>query len=119
MGFRVRYNHLGAVAKAMPKELDDGVDEASDSLTRELKASVWIDTGMIKRVTSDRELGPLRAQVSVGWYLGHGFYSGFQEFGVASRGIAPRPIVAPAAHRMERQYHLEMAQKVRDACNKT
>lgn len=116
MGWTVKYNNLGAVARAMPKRLADGVDDAGDEMALKFKSILWRDTGMIRRVTTDRSLSRLHVEVAVGWYLGQGFYSGFQEFGVASRGIAPRPIVAPLAHQFERQYRHEMAQKVREAC---
>lgn len=117
MGFKVRYNRLGAIGKAMPRELQDGVDDVSDSMVRELKTTLWIRTGKIRRVTTEHDQRKLHAEVWVGYYLGHGFYSGFQEFGVASRGIAPRPIVAPTAHVFEPKYALEMAEKVKDACD--
>lgn len=115
MGWRVKYNHLAAVAKALPREMDDGVKEVADSMVRELKATLWVDSGTIRRVTTERNQGPLHAEVAIGWYLGHGFYSGFQEFG--TRRQAARPIVTPTAHRHELQFRLEMAQKVRDACD--
>lgn len=117
MGWTVKYNHFGAIAARLPHELADGVDDAAESMVRELKTVLWKDTGMIRRVTTDRGLSRMHAEVDVGWYLGQGFYSGFQEFGVASRGLAPRPIVAPLAHQYERQYRLEMAEKIRTACD--
>lgn len=119
MGWKVRFNRLGAVGKAMPRELADGVDEVSDAMARELKTTLWIDKGTVRRVTTAREQGKLHSEVAVGWYLGHGFYSGFQEFGVAAYGRAPRPIVTPTAHAYEPKYRLEMAEKVKDACDAT
>lgn len=116
MGWHVRYNHLGAVARKMPRELRLGVDDVSEAMVRELKTVLWKDTGMIRRVTTERGMSRLHAEVDVGWYLGQGFYSGFQEFGVAAYGRAPKPIVAPMAHRYERQYRLEMGERVRRAC---
>ena len=113
-GWRVRSNHLGAVAKRMPRELDKGVMEVSDELTRKLKGTLWVRTGMIRRVTTEKDIRPLHAEVWIGYYLGHGFYSGFQEFG--TRRQVARPIVTPTAHEFERQYRLEMAERVRRAC---
>lgn len=116
MGWRVRSNHLGAVGKRMPRELDEGVVEVADSMTRKLKATLWFDSGMIRRVTTEKDIRPLHAEVWVGYYLGHGFYSGFQEFGVAAYHRPARPIVTPTAHQHERQYKMEMAERVRKAC---
>jgi HK97 gp10 family phage protein len=114
-GWKVRYNHLGAVGKRMPRELDKGVVEVSEALTRKLKTTLWIDTGMIRRVTTEKDIRPLHAEVWIGYYLGHGFYSGFQEFGTY-RQVA-RPIVTPTAHQHERQFRMEMAERVRKACD--
>jgi len=116
-GWTVKYNNFGAIARRMPRELADGVDEVAESMVRELKTILWKDTGMIRRVTTERGLSRMHAEVDVGWYLGQGFYSGFQEFGVPAYGRPPRPIVAPLAHQYERQYRLEMAEKVRKACD--
>lgn len=116
-GWRVKYNRLGHVGRAMPKEIDAAVVEVAESMTRRLKSTLWFDRGTIRRVTTEKDLRSMHAEVWVGYYLGKGFYSGFQEFGVASRGIAPRPIVAPMAHAMERQYRLEMAESIRKACD--
>lgn len=118
-GWKVKFNRLGAVAKAMPRELGDGVTEVAEAMARELKTTLWVDTGVVRRVTTERDQGTLHSEVAVGWYLAHGFYSGFQEFGVASRGIPARPIVAPTAHIYEPKYALEMAEKVKDACDAT
>jgi HK97 gp10 family phage protein len=115
MGFTVKYNYFGAIAAAMPREIDDGVVEVAEAMTRELKTTLWEDSGMIRRVTTERNVGRFHAEVAIGWYLGHGFYSGFQEFG--TRRQAARPIVTPTAHVYEPKYRLEMAEKVKDACD--
>ncbi len=115
MAWRKKFNYLGAVARALPRELDDGVVEVADAMTRELKSTLWVHSGMIRRVTTERNQGPLHAEIAIGWYLGHGFYSGFQEFG--TRRQAARPIVTPTAHLYEIQYKLEMAERVRAACD--
>lgn len=115
MPIRVRFNHLPAVIAAMPRELDDGVDEAADGLALILKSTLWVDTGMIRRVTAVKdESRPMHAAIDVGFYLGKGFYSGFQEFGTHKQ--APRPIVLPTAEVFRGRYLEEMGQKVRDAC---
>lgn len=114
MGWRVRSNHFGAIGVALPRNIDDGVQEVAEAMARELKATLWVDTGMIRRVTTEHAEGKMHAVVWVGYYLGHGFYSGFQEFG--TRKQVARPIVGPTAHRYEPQYAKEMGQQVREAC---
>jgi hypothetical protein len=116
-GWRVKYNRLGLVVQRMPRQLADGQEEVADAMVRTLKGTLWKDTGLVRRVTDERNLGRLHIEVMAGFYLGQGFYSGFQEFGVASRGLPARPIVVPTAHRMERQYRLEMGERVRKACD--
>ena len=116
MGWRVRSNHLGAIGRKMPRELEGGVEEVADAMVRKLKATLWVDTGMIRRVTTEKETRSLHAEVWVGYLYGHGFYSGFQEFGVAAYNRPARPIVTPTAHQHERQYRLEMAERVKKAC---
>lgn len=115
MGWHVRYNHLGTVGKRLPRKMDDTVQDAAEAMARELKSTLWFHSGMIRRVTTERNQQPLHAEVWIGYYLGHGFYSGFQEMGT-TRQVA-RPIVGPTAHRMEPQYRLEMAQAIREACD--
>lgn len=114
MGWRVRSNHLGAIGRAMPKEIDDGVVEVADAMVMELKTTLWLDTGRIRRVTRDELSEKFHAEVWVGYYLGSGFYSGFQEFGTVKQ--AARPIVAPTAHRFEPRFAREMEQHVLEAC---
>lgn len=115
MGWRVRYNHLGTVGKRLPDKLDDGVTELADAMVTRLKSTLWVRTGLIRRVTTEHDERKMHAEVWVGYYLGHGFYSGFQELGT-SRQVA-RPIVGPTAHMMEPQFRLEMTQAVREACD--
>lgn len=110
MGVRVRYNHFGAIARAMPREINNGVDEAAEELSGILKGILWIDTGKIRRVTTDEAAGAMHAEVHVGYYLGHGFYSGFQEFGTVKQ--VARPIVGPTAQAFEPRYARIMAVKV-------
>jgi hypothetical protein len=100
VGVRVRYNHFGAIARALPRELDKAVKGTADDMAQELKGTLWEDTGKLRRVTTAWDAGPLHAEVHIGYYLSHGFYSGFQEFGTVKQ--AARPIVTPTAHRYER-----------------
>lgn len=113
MGVRVKYNHFGAIARALPRELDGAVKGTAEDMVHELKGTLWEDTGKIRRVTTDHDAGPLHAEVWVGYYLGHGFYSGFQEFGTVKQ--AARPIVTPTAHRYERVLAANAARAVRRA----
>lgn len=114
MGWRVKFNHLGAVGRAMPRAIDNEVDEAADAMVLEFKSTLWVDTRLLRRVTTEKNVGPMHAEVQVGFYLEHGFYSGFQEFGTVKQPA--RPIVGPTAHRFEPQYAHEMAEAVREAC---
>jgi HK97 gp10 family phage protein len=111
----VKYNHLPAVAAALPKAIDRQVDETANDLSTELKGTLWIDTGLVRNVTVDRPEGSLHAEVWIGYNRGRGFYSRFQEWGTSRQ--AARPIVGPTAHRFERIYAKDMAQSVRKACN--
>lgn len=114
MGVRVRYNHLGAVARAMPVEIDRAVDDTAQAIVRELKLTLWVDTGMIRRVTVDRGQGQNHAEVWIGYNRGRGFYSRFQEWGTVKQRA--RPIVGPTAHRYEAHYRRRMVEAVVKAC---
>lgn len=110
----VRYNHLPAVIAALPKAIEDGVDETANDMATELKGTLWIDTGLVRRVTVDRPEGSLHAEVWIGYNRGRGFYSRFREWGTVKQ--AARPIVGPTAHRYEQIYARKMAKKIREAC---
>lgn len=107
MGVRVRYNHFGAIARAMPKAIDGCVDDVANMMARELKTTLWKDTGLVRRVTVDRARGRNHAEVWIGYNRGKGFYSRFQEWGTVKQRA--RPIVGPTAHRFERTLAREMA----------
>jgi HK97 gp10 family phage protein len=111
---RVVYNKLPKIIAALPDNVDDEVDAAAKDLSDYLKGVLWVDTGLIRRVTTDHPPGTNHAEVWIGYYLGRGFYSGFQEFG--TRKQAARPIVGPAAHQYEPVYASNMEKAVRKAC---
>lgn len=115
MGVTVKYNHLPAIIAAMPKEIADGVGDAADDLTETFKATLWIDTGLVRRVTSVHDERALHAEVWIGYNRGHGFYSRFQEWGTVKQ--AARPIVGPTTHAYEPAYAKNMADHVKKACN--
>jgi HK97 gp10 family phage protein len=114
VGWTVRYNHFGAIGKAMPRHIEDGVDGCASEMSIQFKGTLWEDTGMIRRVTTDKPEGKLHAEVWIGYSHGRGFYSRFQEWGTIYQRA--RPIVGPTAHRFEPQFALEMAQEIREAC---
>jgi HK97 gp10 family phage protein len=115
VGWHVRYNHLGAVAAAMPKAIGGQVDDTARKMVAEFKTTLWVDTGMIRRVTSVHGQSHNHAEVWIGYNRGHGFYSRFQEWGTIKQNA--RPIVGPTAHRYEPLYAKAMADSVRKACN--
>lgn len=113
-GWTVKSNHLPKIIARLPHAIDDEVDEAGEDLAGSLKGILWIDTGMIRRVTTNHPPGENHTEVQVGYYLGHGFYSGFQEFG--TRRQVARPIVVPTAHAFEPIYASNMGRAVKRAC---
>jgi HK97 gp10 family phage protein len=114
MGVTVRSNHFGAIAYAMPREIDEAVLGEAEDMATELKQTLWIDTGLVRRVTVARDLGRYHAEVWIGYNRGKGFYSRFQEWG--TRFHAARPIVGPTAHQHEPLYAKRMTAAVRKAC---
>jgi HK97 gp10 family phage protein len=111
----VKRNDLPAIIAALPRAIDDGVDETANDMATELKGTLWVDTGLIRRVTVDKPEGVLHAEIWIGYNRGHGFYSRFQEWGTVKQ--AARPIVGPTAHRYEGIYAKNMARAVKRACN--
>ena len=99
----------------MPKAIDDQVGDTAQKLVDELKTTLWVDTGVVRRVTSVHGRGSMHAEVWIGYNRGHGFYSRFQEWGTVKQKA--RPIVGPTAHRHEPIYATDMARAVRRACN--
>lgn len=114
MGVRVKYNYLGAIARAMPAKIDDAVDAEARDMATEFKSTLWVDTGMVRDVTVARPSGQFHAEVWIGYNRGRGFYSRFQEWGTVKQ--AARPIVGPTAHQHEPLYRKRMTEAVREAC---
>lgn len=110
MGFHVKYNHFGAIARRMPQEIDSTVDKIASDMATEFKTTLWEDTGLVRRVTVDRSRGKNHAEVWIGYNRGRGFYSRFQEWGTVKQRA--RPIVGPTAHRYEANLRLDMAKAV-------
>jgi HK97 gp10 family phage protein len=115
MGWTVKFNHLGAVAEALPQRINKEVQDVADAMALELKSTLWVDTGMIRRVTTSKDDNVMHAQVDIGYNRGHGFYSRFNEWGTIKQ--AARPIVGPTAERFRPRYEQEMAQSVSEACD--
>ncbi len=112
---RVRRNKLPVIISRLPGAIDDEVQGAAKDLSDYLKGVLWEDKGTIRRVTTEHEAGTFHAEVWVGYYLGRGFYSGFQEFGTVKQ--AARPIVGPAGFEYEPVYAANMRRAVRRACD--
>lgn len=113
-GVRVKRNDFPKIIAKLPRAIDEEVDEAAIDLASVLKTILWVDTGKLRRVTTDHPPGRFHSEVQVGYYLGHGFYSGFQEFG--TRKQAARPIVGPTAFEFEPIYAGNMSRAVKNAC---
>jgi HK97 gp10 family phage protein len=114
LGVRIKYNHLPIIIDRLPKAIDDEVGEAAEDIAAVLKVTLWIDTGMVRRVTTDRAYGGMHAEVWIGYNRGHGFYSRFNEWGTVK--MKARPIVGPTAHAYEPVYANQMSRAVRKAC---
>lgn len=112
---RVKKNKLPLVMSRLSDNIDDEVKSAAEDLTDYLKGVLWERSGLLRRVTTEHEEGTFHSEVWVGYYLGHGFYSGFQEFGTVKQ--AARPIVGPAAFEYEPVYASNMARAVKRACD--
>jgi HK97 gp10 family phage protein len=125
MGWTVKYNHLGAVAEELPDRIGKEVQNVADEMVLQLKSTLWIDTGLVRRVTtvdSGQDAGAdvdaagagMHAQIDVGYNRGHGFYSRFNEWGTIKQ--AARPIVGPTAEAFRPRFAQEMGQGVAEAC---
>lgn len=112
---RVRKNKFPTIISRLPDAIDDEVQTAAEDLSGYLKGVLWVNSGMIRRVTTEHEGGSMHSEVWVGYYLGRGFYSGFQEFGTVKQ--AARPIVGPAGFEYEPVYASNMSKAVRRACD--
>lgn len=115
-GWHVRRNEFPKIIRALPKAIDDQVDEDGNDLSQDIAEVIWKDTGLLSRITASHPAGSNHCEISVGYYLGHGFYSGFQEFG--TRKQAARPIVGPLANAYGATiFPKNMGNAVRQACD--
>lgn len=110
----LKRNDFPKIIARLPQAIEDEVDAAAEDLSVVLSGILWVDTGMIRRVTTDKPQGELHAEVWIGYNRGHGFYSRFQEWGTEKQ--AARPIVGPTTHSYEPVYANQMARAVRKAC---
>lgn len=99
MPVRIKYNHLPAVIRAIPKKERQAIARTAYDIINALKGAVWHRWGYIAASVKDHSQDPFHADIWIG-EIGHtGFYSGFQEFGTVKQ--APRPVVGPVAHMHE------------------
>jgi HK97 gp10 family phage protein len=110
---RIVYSKLPDVARAIPREEENGIDQAAQELIDLLKSEIWRRHGYIAASIKDRSLDPLLADIWIGVVGEIGFYSGFQEFGTVKQ--APRPIVGPIAHQFEPRLVQIMSEHLREA----
>ena len=111
---RVKYNHLPAIARAMPGELEQDVDGTAKEMADVLQRRVWFDTGVVHDTTSSHLEGVLHAEVWCGLHENRGFYSRFQEWGTYDRSNA-RPRVGPLAMEYEPIYARNMVSAIKRA----
>lgn len=107
------YSKLPDIARAIPHEEEQGIDDAAQELIDLLRGAVWKRRGFIGASIKDHSLDPLAADIWIGIIGEIGFYSGFQEFGTVKQ--APRPIVAPTAHMFEPRFVQIMSEHLRKA----
>jgi HK97 gp10 family phage protein len=112
---RVKYNHLPAVIKMLPKEIGRGLDEFVDHLDNELKSRVWRRYGIVTSTIQDRDPAALHANISVGLRSDRGFYSRFNEWGTVKQSA--RPVVGPVAHESEPKFAQIMEKHIKRACD--
>jgi hypothetical protein len=118
---RIVYNHIPAVMRALPREVDKAVDKTADQLANYMRPRLWRDTGVVMRTTAAKDRGPMSAEVGVGHNKGKGFYARFWEWGTARPnryGIIiqpPKPVVGPAAHMHEPIYTRNVAEAIQRA----
>jgi HK97 gp10 family phage protein len=115
VGIKVKFNHFGAIGRELPRRIDQEVDDAAEGLARILKGNLWVDTGLVRRVTTDHPPGTNHAEVWIGYNRGRGFYSRFQEWGTVKQ--AARPIVGPTTEVFRQRYVEEISQAIREACD--
>lgn len=112
----VKYNHLAAIAAALPQEIGDGVDETANGINDALRGRLWKRTGVVVSTVQDRDPSRMHALISVGIHHGRGFYSRFNEWGTSKQ--AARPVVGPVAHEWEPRYYQVMIKHIKIACGR-
>lgn len=113
--WRVKRNSLPKIKRALPLAIDAEVDNSAEILADNMQPGMWRHTGLLQRITKSHPPGQNHAEVQVGYYLGQGFYSGFQEFGTVKQPA--RPHVAPMAHMFEPIYAKYMIDAVKKGVN--
>jgi HK97 gp10 family phage protein len=110
----VRYNHFGAIARALPRALGSGMDEFVERFDNELKSRVWRRYGIVAETIQDRDPAALHATISVGLNKARGFYSRFNEWGTIYQSA--RPVVGPVSLENEPVFVDVMTKHIRRAC---
>ena len=110
---RVKYNHLPAIARAMPSELEQDVDGTATDMAQVLERRVWYRTGVVRDTTTAHPEGTLHAEVWCGLHEARGFYSRFQEWGTIYQNA--RPILGPTAMEYEPIYARNMVSAIKRA----
>ncbi len=110
---RIISNRLPSVIAALPREVDQAVDETANALATVIRANAWRDTGVALATTKSDTGGSMRSTVGIGVERGRGFYVIFHEFG--TRKMGARPVGGPAAHLHEPVLAQKAAEAVRRA----
>ena len=110
----IKRNDVLKVRNARQDEIGDALDDFCEDLADVYRGTVWRRLGFIQGTIQVRELSEWSAEVVVGWYLGAGFYSGFQEFGTTRQ--AARPVVRPGAHEAEPVFASFVESAIKRAC---
>lgn len=116
MPVRLRRNRIPAVRAAISQEIKGALDDMAEDLTNALEDRVWKDTGVLQGTVDTIERWEHHAKIAIGFYLGHGFYSGFQEQGTVKQ--AARPVVVPTAHESEPIFASYVEKALKRACNR-
>lgn len=117
---RVKYNHLPAVIRALPRELEQGMNEAALDLGNDLEPVLWEDTGVVIS-TVDPEVQGLHATVGVGQVGGRGFYVRFLELGTSNPNkygivFSPDPRVTRTGQAFEPAFASHIGDAAKRAC---
>jgi len=110
----IKRNDVLKVRDALQDEVGHALDDFANDLADVYRDTVWKRLGFIAGTINVRVLSEWSAEVVVGWYLGAGFYSGFQEFGTVHQ--AARPVVRPGAHQAEPIFAQFVENAIKKAC---